>query len=165
VAAKGNEIIVTADPKGTFMEGLIASGQTPYPGTIMQIDPTVALVGGRFTFKMYDRSADGDRPFGPYWVLRHDVLQGKTATDAYAAGDRAFLYAPIAGEELNCIVQDPSGTGSGTTYAAGTEMIVDDGTGELIPTTGSPQSAPFVLLEAATQLAGDTLNWVMFSGY
>lgn len=165
MAKRGNEIVVSANPRGVFMEGFIAAGQTPKPGVVMQIDPTVDEVGGRKTFKMFDRGADGDRPLGPIWVLREDSLQGKTILDAYAAGDRAFLYAPLPGEELNMIVQDPSGTGSGTTYAAGTEMIVDDGTGELIPTAGTPQTSPFILMEAATQLADDTLNYVMFSGY
>lgn len=165
MAAKGNEIIVSANPRGVFYEGFINTGETPKPGTIMQIDPTQTFVGGRPVFKMYNRAADGDKPLGPLFILLPDSKRGKTATDAYAAGDHCELYAPLPGEEFNLLVQDPSGTGSGTTYDAGTMMTVDDTTGELVPSVGTEDIEPFVLMEAASQLAADTLNWVMYTGY
>ena len=156
--ARGNEIIVSANPRGVFDEGYIASGQTPKPGTIMQKDPTVALKGGRHTYKIYDRAADGDRPAGPLYILLADTLQGKLPTTAYAAGDRCFVYSPLPGEELNVLMKygDVSDT-----HAAGEVCIVDDGTGKIIATAGTPQQAPFTLLEGAT-LTADALMWCAY---
>lgn len=161
--ARGNEIIVTANPKGNFLEGYIATGETPKPGTVLQIDPTVALKNGRHTWKIYNRDADGNRPVGPLAVLLPDHLQGKTATDAYAASTRCFLYCPLPGDELNMLLLDIAGTGDD--HSAGELLIVDDGTGKLIATTGSPECEPFVLLEDVTDPEADTLAWVMYSGY
>lgn len=162
--ARGNEIIVTGtEPRGYFKEGYIASGETPKPGTILQIDPTVALSGGRHTWKIYDRGADGDHPLGPHAVLLPDHLQGKTASDAYAAGDRCFLYCPIAGDELNLLVKNIAGTADD--HAAGEILMVDDGTGMMIATTGSPECEVAVLLEAITDPTVDTLAWCMWSGH
>lgn len=160
--ARGSNIIVTSDPEGLFDEGVIATAQTPKPGTIMQKDPTVALSGGRHTFKIYDRAADGDRPAGALWVLLADNLQGKGPTDAYAAGDRARFYCPKPGDELNLLMADVSGTGDD--HTKGELMMVDDGTGKLIATTGSPQSAPFQLLETVTDPVADQLVWVSYGG-
>lgn len=160
--ARGNEIIVSANPRGVFMEGFIKSGQTPKPGTILQLDASVALQAGRHTFKIYDRAADGDRPAGALWILYQDWLQGGLTSTAYAAGDRAFLYSPVAGEEFNLLLGDVAGTADD--HALGEVLMVDDGTGKLIATTGSPQSAPFVLLEAVTDPVADTLAWVQYGG-
>lgn len=159
--ARGRRIVVSAEPGGKFMEGYIASGQTPKPGTILQRDATVALRGGRHTYKLYDRAADGDNPLGPIFVLLEDRLQGKTVDDAYAAGDRCFLYTPISGDELNCLLGDVTGTGD--THALGEALMVDDGTGQLVITTGTPQQTPFLLLEAVTPApTAATLAWVQY---
>jgi len=159
--ARGNTIVVSCDPKGRFEEGYIASGETPKPGQILQRDPTVALRNGRFTYKMYNLTADGNRPVGALWVLREDFLQGKDATQAYAAGDRCFLYCPLPGDELNLLVLDVVGTGDDKT--AGAALSVDDGTGKLVAGTGD--SSPFQLLETITDPVADTLAWVCFGGF
>lgn len=162
--ARGNTIIVTADPQGVFMEGYIATGATPKPGTIMQIDPTVALRGGRHTYKLYDRGADGDHPLGAIQILLEDRFRGdRSISSAYAAGDRCFLYCPKAGEEYNCLVANLTGTADD--HVAGEILMVDDGTGLLIATTGTPETESFVLLEAITDPTADTLAWVQYSGY
>lgn len=161
--ARGNHIMVSSPYGGRRVEGIIASGQTPKPGNIVQIDPTVALVGGRHTWKLYDRDADGNRPAGPLIVLDGDWDQGKTATDAYTAGARAFGWIPAAGDEMNVMIGDVSGTGDD--HTAGELLIVDDGTGELIATTGSPESEPFMLLETLTDPVADQLAWCVFTGY
>jgi len=160
---RGTGIIVTADPQGVFMEGYIATSNTPKPGTVMQCDYSVALVGGRHTFKVFDADADGGRPKSPLWVLLEDHLSGKTYDTAYAAGDRCFLYCPKPGEELNMLLLDVSGTGDD--HTKGEVLIVDDTTGKLIATTGSPETEPFVLLETVTDPTADTLAWVQYTGY
>lgn len=160
--ARGSNIIVSADPGGKFTEGIIAAGQTPKPGVVMQKVHATALVGGRHTYTPFT-SADGVRPLSAIWVLLPDRLQGKTATDAYAAGDRCFLYSPLPGEELNMILQDVSGTADD--HTAGEQLIVDSTTGKLLATTGSPECEPFTLLETVTDPVADTLAWVEYTGY
>jgi len=160
--ARGTEIIVSANPRGVMHEGPITG--TPKPGTIMQIDVSEGINGdGRFTWEAYNRDADGNRPAGPLAILLPDRLQGKLHTDAYAAGDHGFLYTPIAGEEFNCLLLDVSGTGDD--HAFGEILIVDDGTGKLVATTGTPETEPFMLLEAVTDPIADTLLHVIYNGY
>lgn len=161
--ARGNEIIVTGEPKGRFIPGIIASGETPKPGQILMLDPTVDLIGGRHTVKIYNRDADGDHPAGPFLVLLADTKQGKLTTDAYAAGDFVDCYCPLPGDELNLLLKDISGTGDD--HTKGEILIVDDATGKLIATTGSPETEVAVLLETVTDPTADQLVWAMWSGY
>lgn len=163
--ARGSNIIVTSEPKGRFIEGAIATGETPKPGTIMQIQDSAGLdENGRFTFEAYNADADGARPKGPIFVLLGDDYQGRLSTGAYAAGESCFLYVPLPGDELNILLQDVSGTAD--THAFGEMLIIDDGTGKLIATTGSPECEPFKLLEDVdTAPTADTLAHVIFTGY
>lgn len=163
--ARGNEIIVSANPRGVFMEGAIGTGLTPKPGTIMQIDPSVSLVGGRHTFVLYNADADGGRPKGPLYVLLEDSLQGKTTTDAYAAGERGRFYTPVAGEELNLLLTDENTGTSDNDVAIGTTLIIDDGTGKMIATTGSPETEVAMTLEAVSNMSADQLVWCAWTGY
>lgn len=158
----GNKIVREANPRGKFFEGIIGAGvSAPKPGLVMQLDLSVAEENGRFTYVLYNLAADGNR--GPMFVLREDEGQGRTMTTAYAAGERCFLYVPFAGEELNMQMLDVAGTADAHTI--GTVLIVDDGTGQLIDTTGSPESEPFTLLENITPTTTDNLARVMYSGY
>jgi len=160
--ARGKTIIVSADPKGEFMEGYITTAEKP--GTIVQIDPSVALKGGRHTYVVYNRDADGDQPKGAFWVLLEDRFRGdRTETSAYVAGDRCFLYAPQMGEELNLLVANLAGTADD--HALGEILMVDDGTGMLVATTGSPETEVAVLLETITDPTADTLAWVQWTGH
>ena len=160
--AQGNKIIVTASPKGYIFGGIIVTGETPKPGTIMQIDPTVARTGNRWQVKAYNRDADGDRPAGPFCVLLEDNKQGKRATDAYAAGDYCELYCPLPGDELNLLFFNQSGTADDITK--GDLLIVDDGTGKVFKTTGTVETEPAMALEAITDPTADQLLWVVWSG-
>lgn len=158
-----NKIVLTAEPKGNFLEGLVITGETPKPGTLMQIVPTTALVGGRHTWRAYTEGTDGNRPIGPLAVLCEDVNQGKTITDAYAAGDRCRLYCPLPGDELNLLFMNVAGTADDV--AAGVRMIPDSGTGKVIPTTGTVEVEPAVSLEAIVDPTADQLLWCMWSGF
>jgi len=157
--SKGSEIIVSGEPRGVFLEGFVSG--TPKPGTVMQIVAGTEPVGGRHTWEAYNADADGNQRLAA--VLLPDQLQGKLATDAYASGDRCYLYAPAMGEELNMLVANISGTGDA--FAIGDILMVDDGTGKLIATTGSPESEPFIVLETVAALAADALVWCMYTGY
>jgi len=160
---KGNEIIVSAEPQGRFLEGIVSG--TPSPGTVMQITAATEPVNGRHTWEAYNPGADGNQRL--IAVLLPDALQGNIYSDAYTSGDRCFLYCPIAGEELNMLVADVD-TGTSDSFAIGDIMIVDDGTGKLIATTGTPESEPFIIMETyadPSDTQTDYWLWCMFTGY
>lgn len=159
--SRGNTIVITAAPRGLFYEGIVGNSETPKPGTVMQINTSVTtMVGGRWTYKAYAAGTDGHRR--TMHILREDDLQGKLMTDAYAANDVAFLYCPLAGDELNMLVLNISGTGDD--HAFGEMLMVDTGTGKLV-VESSPESEPFQLLEAITDPTADTLAHVQYTGY
>lgn len=155
--SRGNSIIISAHPKGVFKEGIISG--TPKPGTVMQVSAAVEPINGRFTWVVYNAAADGDRRL--ITVLLPDELQGKLMTDAYVTGSRCFLYCPVAGEELNMLVEDVAGTGDD--FAIGDMMMVDDGTGKLLAES-SPQAEPFTCMETITDPTADHLMHTMFTG-
>ena len=166
--AKGNEIIVTAEPKGRFAECIVVG--TPKPGTVMELKVGTAAVAGRFSYEpagttansgaSQGMAADGNRL--PIAVLLPDHLQGQLATDAYVTGTRGFLYFPVPGEELNMLIENQSGTADD--FVIGSKLIVDDGTGKLLISASTPEAEPFICLEALTDLTADNLTWVLFTG-
>lgn len=139
--SKGNAIIVTPEPKGRFTEGTVSG--TPVPGTCMEMVPSTNPVGGRFSWRARS-SADGTQ--GPIVILLEDTLQGKTKSDAYASGDRCFLYLPVNGEEFNMAIRDQPGTGTLGVENIGDLLAVDGATG-MLQAAGSALDAPFTLLE------------------
>lgn len=157
---RGQRIIVSADPKGIFLDGIISG--TPKPGTIMQIDVSEGIdeATGRPTYEVFNRDFDGQQ--GQMAVLLEDDLQGKTASDAYVSGTLGQLYIPLPGEELNMLVKDVSGTADD--HSLGATMMVDDGTGMLVTAYGSAESESFQLLEALTDITADTLAHCVFLG-
>lgn len=161
----GNEIVVNANPKGTFIEGIISG--TPKPGVVMQIKAATEPVGGRLTWEVYDRSGTAKDGLNTLIAcLRADDLRGKTVSDAYVSGERCFLYCPIPGEEMNMIIADISGTADD--YAIGDLLQVIDGSGKLedaVTGTAFNYAQPFVLCETITDPAADYLAHTMFTGY
>ncbi len=156
---RGNEIIVSANPQGKFLEGTIVG--TPKPGSIMEIIPNTGTVSGRHSWRVSSRAAGKPRLHA---VLLADQLQGKLATDAYVTGTRGFLYVPINGEELNMRVDVP-GTGSGAGIVDIGEDLMVKGNGHLQPYNGSAQSMPFTSLESvADDASGEVLCWCVFNG-
>jgi hypothetical protein len=169
--ARGNNIIVSGEPKGRFEEIIVAG--TPKPGTIMATK-TVALSGTVFTMEpagttaasgSRGMAADGDNI--PIAVLLGSADHaagppGKTSTDAYVDGERGAVYYPVNGETLNVLKLDVSGTADD--LAIGDKLIVDDGTGKVLLSAGSPESEPFECLETVTDPTADVLIWVKFTG-
>ena|ERR1044072_2882001 len=160
--ARGNETIVSSQPNGKRTEGIVKVGETHYPGMVVQRDPTVALVQGRHTYKLYAPGADGENPVGAIWVVTNEMnaMVGKLQTDSYAAGERMSLYSPQPGDELNMLVKNLSGTADD--HTAGEKMMIDTGTGMLVATTGTPENEPFQLLEDITDPTTDTLAWCQY---
>jgi hypothetical protein len=162
--ARGNRIQVSSEPSMRREEGIVASGQTIYPGTIVQNDPSVALVGGRHTWTPYNADADGGRPKGgPFILVVEDYLRGLAATEPYTAGQRIFGIVPMAGDEYNLLIANLTGTADD--HTAGEVLIVDDTTGKFIATTGTPETEVAVLLEDITDPTADTLAWCRWTGY
>lgn len=160
--ARGTRIVVTPDV-GKFEEGVVAAGQTFTPGMIVQSDPSVALQGGRHTYKLYDADLDGGRPKGKTVIVVEDRYQGKTVSDTYAAGARFFGFTPWPGCEINLLLADVAGTGDD--HAAGEVIIPKDTTGKWIATTGSPEMEPAKILETVTDPVADTLVWCEWIGF
>jgi len=156
--AKGNDIIVTAEPRGIFLEGFVSG--TPKPGTVMQVVASTEPVGGQHTWEVFNQAADGTLAL--IAVLLPNHLEGKLATDAYASGDRCYLYCPAAGEDLNMLVANISGTGDA--FAIGARMMVDDTTGKLVADS-SGASVPFIVMETVAALTADTLVWCKYTGH
>lgn len=158
----GNRIFLTPD-RFIPVEGIINAAETPKPGTAYQYDPSQSKQQGRFVWKVYTRDADGDRPRGPIVILREDLMQGKTMTDAYAAGDRAFGGIPLPGCELNLLFMNVSGTADDV--AAGDILTIDSGTGKFLVTTGTVEVEPAIAQEALVDPTADTLLHCSWSGF
>lgn len=161
--ARGSTIIQSPIDRHRMVEGIIAAGETPKPGQVVQIQSATALQGGRHTWEIYNADADGGRPKGPFIVLVEDGYQGKTVDDAYAAGTRAFGFVPKAGDEFNGLLLNIAGTADD--HTKGEVLIVDDTTGKFIATTGSPETEVAQLLETVTDPTADTLAWMVWTGY
>jgi len=152
-------IVLSAEPRGVFKEGIVSG--TPKPGTIMQIKESTEPVGGKHTWEVFDADENGSQRL--IAVLLEDSLQGKTVSDAYVDGDQCFLYCPIPGDELNVLLENQVGTSD--SFAIGDLLRVEDGTGKLLATSGTPESEPFVVMETLSAITADSLCHVMFTGY
>lgn len=144
-------IIVSPNPRGVFLEGIING--TPKPGTCVS-----QKSDGEY--EAWNGGADGERDLVA--ILLEDRLQGGTVDDAYVSGTRCYMYVPAAGEEFLMLLANIAGTGDA--FAIGDKLIIDDGTGKLIATTGSPEMEPFKVREAQTALTADTLVLCQYTG-
>ena len=170
--AKGQEIVLTSNPRGNYLEGII--GDASLPGTIMQIKAGVDAVNGRHTWvalgnhsgNTYNPGAATDPRLTA--ILLPDRLQGFTQSTAYVSGQRCFLYCPIPGDELNVLCAAQQGTGSADAYFVGERLVpsVSSGSnGQLVVQSTSGSRAPFVSAEhinLTADVAG--LVWCYYAG-
>jgi hypothetical protein len=164
---KGTKIVVTGNPKGHFEDVYVAG--IPKPGVVMCIEPGTEPIGGLFTYEMYGTtaasgeqyvSASGNRM--AIAILIEKKAEGKYYDDAYADDDLGTIYWPLPGETFNMIIANVAGTSD--TFVIGQQMMVEDGTGQLV-TSSSSEALPFTMLETVdTALAADTHKWVRFNG-
>ena len=158
--SKGNQIVISENPRGRFSEGYVNAALKP--GTFVTIDVSEGLGDdGRLDWEAYNLAADGNRYL--LAILIEDQLQGKDMTTAYASGDRCFLYFPLPGDELNVLFNNVAGTGDDVAF--GDLLIIDDGTGKVNVTTGSPESEPLISLEALNDPTADALLHAICTGY
>lgn len=164
--ARGTRIIVSDQPKGHMTPLYVKTGQTIYPGMLVQKDLSVALKGGRESVIVYDADADGGRPKGgAVYIATNEIGggAGRDATTQIPAGEQELFYTPLPGDELNLLILNIAGTADD--HAIGEVLIADDTTGKFIATTGSPETEMAVLKEAITDPTADTLAWCEWTGY
>lgn len=148
---KGSEILLSAHPRGMFLEGII--NDTSLPGTIMQ-ETSAAMVGGRPTWQAATLAGAGNPTMQA--ILLPDALQGGTYSRAYVAGTRCFLYVPYSGEDMN-VMCGVSGT---VTFAIGDKLITNTSGGVLIQ-AGASTAVQYICQEALVNQAVPALVWVM----
>lgn len=152
--ARGSQIIVSSNPRGTFLTGI--AGDTSTPGTCMQVQAATAMIGTNFTFIAAAPGTDGKKVLCA--IMLANTKNGLSSTSAAAvAGQLIEMYVPAPGEDINIRLGEVAGTAN--TYAIGDRVIIDAEDGIFVPETGSPQDTPFVVMEAETQVAGGTLTW------
>lgn len=154
-----NVIVLTPAPMGRFLEGIVSG--TPKPGTQMQIKAATEPVNGKHTWEVFNGAADGERALVA--ILLENYFLGKGPTDAYADGEQCRLFIPLPGDELQVLLQNQSGTADA--FTIGQKLIVDDGTGKFLATTGSPESEPFQVMETKAALTADALCHVICTGH
>lgn len=165
--ASGNCVVVSPQPRGTYLEGFISGSLKP--GTHLQIQASTAAVGGKFTYEVY-APGTGDGTPRPVLVLDMRTELGQTADTATVSGELYRIYAPVNGDELNVRKADISGTGSATEdLNIGERMLIVDGTGMVSPIAVGVANAaavyPYTSLEAVTDQAAEQLVWCRFSPY
>lgn len=158
--ARGNTIIVNADPKGFFEEGYVTD--TSLPGTHMEIVPATNPVGMRFSYRA--RSTANGGPGGTI-LLINDWEQGQiaapTVTPTANTGGHK-LYYPLPGDEVNALVAESSGTGTSGENLIGDSLSLND-SGFLMAGTGTEK--PYRLLDRSVLNTKATrLLWVKFLG-
>lgn len=130
---------------------------------------TAAEVQGRKTWQAYAPGTNGQRR--TMAILLDDWNQGKTPSDAYVSGTAGMMYCPQMGDEMHILISGSvAGSGTGTaSLTVGTTLICQSGSGKFVPTTGSPQSEPFRLMEQVDYPFStdevDLLARAMYTGY
>lgn len=155
--AQGTPIVLSADPKGVWMEGKLTD--TSLPGTHVEIVPATAPVGGRFSWRARS-SANGAADPCVFTVNMWEA--GATVTTTPTANDRGKFYWPFNGEEYNLRVAESSGTGTASQNAIGDRLSVND-SGLLI--AGTSTSKPYYLLDrTGLDVYTTALKWVQYLG-
>lgn len=144
-------IIVSEEPKGRHIEGVVAEGQTIKPGTFC----TKKADG---TYEAFNGSASGalDRIL----IAKEARLWGKGINDSYTEGQRIYMYEPLPGDLLLGIYSNPSGTAVNVTNQ--TRLMIEDGTGKLI--AASSEEKLFLAEEAQEDVEGDSHIVVRYAG-
>ena len=158
--ARGNAIIVNADPKGFVEEGYVTDQSLP--GTHMEIVPATNPIGGRFSFRA--RSSANGAPGGTI-LLINDWEQGQiaapaTTPTANTGGHK--LYYVLPGDDVNALVAESAGTGTSGENLIGDSLSLND-SGFLMAGTGTVK--PYRLLDRSVLNTKATrLLWVKFLG-
>ncbi len=151
--AKGNKIVVAAEPQGRMKDGIVSG--TLYPGMAVEIYPAVEPINGLLTYRVCTPGTNGYP--SEVAVLVEDELQGVADTVAFTTGRNCRVYYPLFGEEINCLVKNLSGTAD--THAIGDLFEIENASGLLIASTAAAvgTKAPYKCIETSTALTADAL--------
>jgi hypothetical protein len=147
---RGNDIVVSGNPRGVFLEGTLLDSSLP--GTIMEMDPNTAFIGGE-----PGRIASAPGTAGEavlMAVLINDNLDGLPATSGQATGTRCRLYVPISGEDCNVLVGEASGTGVSVTQ--GDRLMIAATGGQIVEATST--NGQWIAMETIHN-TGAALTW------
>lgn len=102
----GNSKIVLKGDYGRHEEGPLAGAASPGMNLVSN---NVGQNQERHTWLPGPTSrggagTDSNTSQAPIRVLKIDTLQGKGPADAYASGDNAFIYIPLAGDVIQVLV-------------------------------------------------------------
>lgn len=139
-----NHNVIVVKGEGHFAEGILQTGFTPKPGTLLVLTSAT----GAKTYKPWDGAADGEQD--EVVLLVEDEGLGQLKTTAYTDTAAIRIYFPVRGDEFQVLVT------SGENITIGDKLIIKDVTGKCIETTGSPEMEPFKALETLGALAADT---------
>lgn len=127
-----NTIVLRGDEDGPYVEGILAAAASPGMNLVMTAAIDAQL---RDTYTPGATPAGGTAAgaaSGPIKILREDSLRGKTVTDAYAAGDDAFVYIPQKGDILQVLVATGQTVAKGNGAAAGADGRWSTATGNAV---------------------------------
>lgn len=120
---------------------LIASGQTLYPGQLVELNSSGE-------FQEHSTAGTG----ADLMIIDMNVVEQKSATEALTAGDEAKAFVPEVGHTYNCVLAVSQTITKG-------EALTSNGSGELKSATitgATPDVVLFVAEEAVTTGAGAT---------
>jgi hypothetical protein len=164
--ARGSKVLLAAQPKGVFLEGIISG--TPYPGTLITVSPGVAIIEGRHTWIAGWSGSNADPRLT--CIILEDDFQGFVGWNpvtgvigpAYVTGTRFRAYCPLPGEEMNICVAGQPGTGSTNAFTIGERLIFQASNGQAIVEATSSVKANFMCMEHIDEVADQpTLVWCM----
>lgn len=118
-----NKIVLKG--KGHYEEGEADSAITPGMAVELAADGKYDQV----------QSSEAEGVKGGLKVAYEDSLQGNTITDAYAQGDRLFIYQPVSGDHIHVFVK------SGEDIDVGDVGIVEGGGSGLFVEAGGSEEA------------------------
>jgi hypothetical protein len=151
-----NKIVRQGEPRGHWREGTLATGFTPKPGTIMELN--AHGISGRDKWIPWSKATGA---YGAIAVLCNFENEGQLITTAFVDSARILLYFPVPGEELYLLYQDIAGTADDVAF--GGLLSVTQTTGKLI--LNSAHAFPcFTAMEDYVDPAADKLIAVMFNG-
>ena len=149
---RGSTIPIAVPPGGVFLSGI--AGDTSVPGTVMGVQAATAMIGTLFTFAAQSVATAGNQVISCI-LLAQDEFGQLTGVNS-VVGTAIRMYVPRAGEDINVLCAESSGTGN--QYNIGDRLILNTVGGWLIEATGSPQEVPYNCMETI-HITGQGLVW------
>jgi hypothetical protein len=157
----GNNVVLTPKPLGRYWDG-VANQSGMYPGTGLSVVPSGGIdAGKRLTWGPWSQSTGAQ---GLIAIGDFNGNEGFPYNVAYPSGKRFPIYIPVCGDELNMLLAELAGTTGDPAITLGEILILQTGTGMLVPaatgTAGGTQHQ-FMAMEALTAALGQEWTHVV----